>query len=447
VWCFFILVCFFFFCFPFTFSIVFLIYKDITAVHGAEFVTRNGSQLYYNGSPFRFSGTNIYWLGLDENVGGVAYPTTFRVDDALETAKEMGAAVVRAHTLGVSTGNKLSYETGLSTFNNEALTYIDYAIYRAGVLGIKLIIPFTDNYKYYHGGKHDFTDWRKISDENQFYTNANVISDFKDFINHLLLHQNQHTRLTLRDDPTILAWETGNEIKPPTSWTQEIAKYIKSVDRNHLVLDGTYGITQSSLDIPEVDIYSDHFYPMDVQKLTSDAQLVKQHNKVFFVGEYAWTGSTLSQFLSALESQAVAGDTSWSLFPHLDTYGFVKHNDGFTLHYPGDTQTMQQQVQQLRAHAYKMLGKAVPTPSLPPSPVITTLRSGSIAWRGSVGASNYSVEASTATNGPWDVLCNQCTTDNNLPWSNSRIVSNQWYRVRPYNINNQAGSYSEAVKF
>jgi hypothetical protein len=30
---------------------------------------------------------NIYWLGLDENVGGIAYPSLFRIADALETAK------------------------------------------------------------------------------------------------------------------------------------------------------------------------------------------------------------------------------------------------------------------------------------------------------------------------------------------------------------------------
>ncbi len=51
-----------------------------------EFVTRSGSQLLLHGQPFRFAGPNIYWLGLDGNTGSVAYPTHFRVDDALATA-------------------------------------------------------------------------------------------------------------------------------------------------------------------------------------------------------------------------------------------------------------------------------------------------------------------------------------------------------------------------
>jgi len=249
----------------------------------------------------------------------------------------------------------------------------------------------------------------------------------------------------LKNDSTILAWETGNEIKPPSNWTQEISKYIKSIDQQHLVMDGTYGITESSLDIPEVDIYSDHFYPMDVSKLNSDAQLVNRHNKVYFVGEYAWTGNTLAQFLSALESTAVvAGDTYWSLFPHLDTYGFEQHSDGFTLHYPGDTTSMQQQAQQLKTHAYKMQGKSAPTPSPPPAPLITTLKAGSIAWRGSVGASNYSVETAASSTGPWTVICAQCATDRNLPWSNTRVTAGQWYRVRPFSLTNEGGVYSVA---
>ena len=68
------------------------------------FVTRSGNQLRLNNQPFRFSGPNIYWLGLDEHAAsGIDYPTEYRVNDALETAREMGATVVRSH-LAISTG-------------------------------------------------------------------------------------------------------------------------------------------------------------------------------------------------------------------------------------------------------------------------------------------------------------------------------------------------------
>ena len=166
-------------------------------VQGLSFVQRNGSQLLVDGQvrvqvalspspshscprnaaltnprshgagqPARFAGANAYWLGLDENVlingSKVNYPTHFRVDDAFETAAGMGALVIRAHTVGVSTGNPLSFEPQLGVFaegGGKASDHIDYAVYRAGISGIRLIVPLTDNYAYFHGGKHDFVDW------------------------------------------------------------------------------------------------------------------------------------------------------------------------------------------------------------------------------------------------------------------------------------------------
>ena len=121
---------------------------------GASDVQRNGSVLLLDDKPFRFSGANIYWLGLDENVppGTIAYPTKFRAYDALVTAAGMGARVVRSHTLGISCGNPLSFERSLNVFNESALDAADYAVFTAEVLGLKLIIPLTDNYHYFHGG-------------------------------------------------------------------------------------------------------------------------------------------------------------------------------------------------------------------------------------------------------------------------------------------------------
>lgn len=112
-----------------------------------SFVQRNGSSLVYEGKPFVYAGCNMYWLGLDENEPPhtVNYPTHFRVDDAMVTAKNMGARVVRGHTLGVSTGNPKSYEQALNEWNSNASDHIDYAISRADKFGIKLIIPLTDN--------------------------------------------------------------------------------------------------------------------------------------------------------------------------------------------------------------------------------------------------------------------------------------------------------------
>ena len=43
-----------------------------------------------------------------------------------------------------------------------------------------------------------------------------------------------------KDDPTILAWETGNELYYPTlSWTLELVRHIKQdIGAKQLVMDG-----------------------------------------------------------------------------------------------------------------------------------------------------------------------------------------------------------------
>ena len=232
------------------------------------FVTRSGTQFMLNGQPFRFAGANMHWLALDDNTN---YPSQFRVNDGLDAAKEMGLTVIRSHDLGISTGCANCIEPSLGVFNETALEHDDYVIKAAADRGLRLIIPLTDNYHYPAGGKHNFTDWRGISDENQFYTNKQVISDFEAYISVLLNRVNIYTGVAYKNDPTILAWETGNELQAPTSWTQTISTYIKSIDGNHLVVDGRAGIDPNAASLTNVDILSNHYYPKSVKKMTADA--------------------------------------------------------------------------------------------------------------------------------------------------------------------------------
>lgn len=412
------------------------------------FVSRAGTRLLLNGQTFRFSGANIYWLGLDENVYGISYPTHFRIDDALATAQEMGETVVRSHTLGTSVGCPLCIEPALNSFNTAAFATIDYAIKSAHDHGIQLIMPFTDNWHYYHGGKHTFTDWRGIAGENQFYYNPTVINDFEQYMTRIIEHVNIYTGVAYKNDPTILAWETGNEITPPVSWTQTIADKIKSLDSHHLIIDGTRGINNAALSLANVDIYSDHFYPISTALVDSDAQAVKAANKIYIVGEYDWEnrvgGDPLGNFLSAIETNGTEGDMLWSLFAHNDLYGYVQHNDGYTLHYPGDTPDMRNRVQLLRMHAYRMRFLAPPPPGIPGLPVITNVIGKRIFWRGTAVANTYTVErATSSSSGPWTIICNQCATDNDTPWVDlTQPAGLSWYRLKAVNLSSVSGPFS-----
>src|ERR671918_3006442 len=69
-----------------------------------SFVTRSGTRLLVAGRPFRFGGANVEWLGLAGygpfDPSGPRYPSRYEVDDAMATARELGARVVRSQTMG-----------------------------------------------------------------------------------------------------------------------------------------------------------------------------------------------------------------------------------------------------------------------------------------------------------------------------------------------------------
>lgn len=117
----------------------------------------------------------------------------------------------------------------------------------------------------------------------QFYDNATIVDAFKNYVHHLITHRNPYTHLTYAEDPTIFAYETGNELDGPVwgdmdvpvAWTTEIACLVKSLGPEKLVLDGTYGVNKTHLGIEEVDMFSDHFYPINETKLRADLELGK----------------------------------------------------------------------------------------------------------------------------------------------------------------------------
>ena len=158
---------------------------------------------------------------------------------------------------------------------------------------------------------------------------------------------------------------------------------------------------------------------MNIAELNEQADQAQKANKVFIAEEYAWNnkgGGDSLVVLTAVETNyAITGDLFWSLFGHNDTFGYVQHNDGDTLHYPGDTTDMQERVTELRNHAYTMRNMPVPVYRMYGEPLITTTTP-RLAWRGVAGAFWYTIErSSSGLDGSWVILCMRCTDNEFLP--------------------------------
>ncbi|SCF00026.1 carbohydrate binding domain-containing protein [Micromonospora mirobrigensis] len=398
----------------------------------AAFVVRDGTHLSLAGRPFRFAGPNEYWLGLDENVGGVDptdpptvdRPTYFRIRDGLTTAKAMGSTVVRAHTVGVSTGHPKSLEPALGEFNEAAFDSMDYAVAEAGRLGLRLVVPLTDNWQYYHGGRYDFLRWLGLSTDDNgalFYTDPAARAAFQQYVRHLLTHVNRYTGRAYADDPTIMAWELGNELNGMTpEWVNDNARFVKSIARRQLVAAGSQtGVDPAVLASPYVDISDSHYYPPTAERIAADAAAATAAGKVYIAGEYG-SGQATDELLDQVAANPdVSGALFWSLFGRHDHHGYVPHGDGFTVHHPGDTPAMRDVVAALTRFAGRMSG--VPAPRVTGDrPLITAITAtygfNTLRWRGTAGAAGYLVQRRGPGTAWATVSVDEPVTDNDTPW-------------------------------
>ncbi|QEO14438.1 cellulase family glycosylhydrolase [Agromyces intestinalis] len=328
----------------------------------AALVTREGSRLLLDGRPFRFSGANIYWLGLDENVGGIAYPTTFRIEDAIDTARDLGVTVIRSH-LATSTSqggaNPLAVMPAIDEWNDAAFDSIDHALAYGGDGGMRFILPLTDEWAYYHGGHRDFTAPFGLEPD-EFFTDRRAIDAFRRYVERFVTHTNRETGTRYADDPAILAWELGNELEHLTpEWVDELATLLRHAAPSTLVAAGRrFGVDDASLTAPGIDLVDVHYYPPTAEGVAADARRVVEAGKVYLAGEYG-SVSASPELLDPLAADPnVTGMCFWSLFGRDDGGRFVEHDDGFTLHVPGDTSAMRANVAAIRAFGTALAGAA-----------------------------------------------------------------------------------------
>jgi hypothetical protein len=396
-----------------------------------NFITVRGDQLRDGHEPFRFISFNIpNLLIVEDNVPFTGtnpwcLPDEFELQDALATVHQMGGTVVRTYSIPVWRSNdppaESSYVLGVDRYNENAFRTFDLALKLANENGVRLIIPLVNNWKW-QGGRGEYAGFRgKAPDD--FWTDPQLIADFERTIRYVLLRTNTLTGVRYCDDKAILCWETGNELSSPASWTHEIARYIKSIDQNHLVMDGVNGglLRPDSLTDPYVDIVTTHHYPGSWTRKTF-AQLIRENwemakgKKPYVVGEFGFvsTGEMVDAMKTIMDT-GTAGGLLWSLRFHDRDGGFYWHSEpsGGNLykafHWPGSPVGAGYDEIQLmalvRSNAFEIRGMIPPPIPAPASPKLLPITDpGAISWQGSVDAASYNVERAPKRNGPWKVV-------------------------------------------
>jgi endo-1,4-beta-mannosidase len=219
---------------------------------GQPWIKAVPSSLMKNGKPFRFVGANAVNLVFYDNWG-------LDVEKAVRTARENNISVLRLY---VDWG--WSQDEDFDRILNIASRY-----------GMYVILTLTDCCC-----SSDYASLEKYFKVRAPFCNIKEkqsIDAFKKRIKKIIGRKNSINGKIYLNDPTILAWEVANELEywhfdyhDVHNWISEMARYIKSLDKNHLVTIGIstdgpeFGkdsILYDMFNITELDFISLHYYP------------------------------------------------------------------------------------------------------------------------------------------------------------------------------------------
>ncbi|KAI9360050.1 glycoside hydrolase superfamily [Zopfochytrium polystomum] len=430
------------------------------------FLTRSGSSvLDEHGKQFRFTSFNVPNLHYLEAKQSIATP------------QKIGGRVTRTYVISVATkddnGSYVHVAAGTNGnpplnsaplgwkpipqvtpssvqlyANEELFVALDQAFAIAGELGVRLILPFIDRWQWWGGVKEFASLYGGSFDD--FFRNQEIIDGYLSVVRYILNRRNTVTGIQYKDDGAVFAWETGNELttsdfKPvPGNWTTAVAKFVKEIDQNHLLLDGQYGLygwDPISVDSPLVDIFSNHYYDNGQSyagRAINDTAYFSSKGKAFIIGEFGLASfDKLSGLVSTFETlQNATGCMIWSLRYHARDGGFYTHSEGApfsSYHWPGFPTTadgtfppdeqkivnmMHESAQKLSPRTPYMEERPVPAPYLTLN--ITSNAYVELRWTGSTGAASYVVERTDSSSyGRWSVL-------------NSTILDNKGYGAALY---------------
>ncbi|WP_375388269.1 cellulase family glycosylhydrolase [uncultured Amnibacterium sp.] len=356
------------------------------------FVTVRGGGFRLDGKPWRFGGTNCYYLHEKSH---------YMIDSMLNDAAQMQLQVVRAWAFNDSDDPAkatTALQTAPGVYPEANYDSLDYAVAKAGELGLKLVLPLVNNWPDY-GGMPQYVKWvlglpddsyADAVNHDRFYTDARIRKVFLAYVDHVLNRRNRYTGLRYRDDPTIMTWELANEPRNRSdktgaavkAWADAVSKHIKRAAPKQLVAVGDegMGLDAASSDygystyegdrwkeltaLPAIDYGTFHSYPQGWGKadpvawgtgwITAHAAAAKALGKPIVLEEFGLVTQTVNgidpkgvtpasrdaaygAWLDTAQSSGVAGTQFWILTARQDDGTLYPDYDGYRVVYPSST--------------------------------------------------------------------------------------------------------------
>ena len=252
----------------------------------SHFVRVRNQTFEIGGRTFRFGGSNCYYLHQQSH---------YMIDSVLDDASAMSLAVIRAWAFADGQSPTMPLQPRPYVYDEAAFDSLDYAVWKAGQVGIRLVLALVNNWPDY-GGMQQYVQWfLHLPDDSYgdavnhdlFYTDARIRKCYRAYVRHVITRRNRYTGLRYCDDPTIMTFELANEPRNRSDksgatvlgWVREMSAWIKHLAPRQLVAvgdEGFFGDAANSdypysnyegdrwlqfLRVPDVDYGTFHLYP------------------------------------------------------------------------------------------------------------------------------------------------------------------------------------------
>ena len=260
-----------------------------------NFVRHDGTQLTIGGKPYRFVGTNMWYGAIlaSEGQGG----DRKRLAQELDSLQALGVNNLRI-LVGSDgpRGERDKVEPTLQEapgqYNDTILDGLDYLLVEMGKRDMHAVLYLNNSWEWSGGFGYYLEQVGKgktplpnvagydayVNHVAQFAANDSAHQLFYDYVRFIVSRTNRYTNQPYADDPTIMAWQIGNEPRPfgkPQNeafvkWLAETSALIRSLDKNHLISGGGEGVVGCEGDTtlferisadPNIDYITVHIWP------------------------------------------------------------------------------------------------------------------------------------------------------------------------------------------
>jgi len=252
-------------------SMVFAVDKKNDAPDKADFISVKGTHLSLKGSNYYVVGTNMWYGGYLGSAGKIGDRN--RLITELDNLKAIGINNIRVLAVSEAAAHNSAIRPATTSafgkHDEDLLAGLDFFMAEIAKRDITAVI-YLNNFWQWSGGMTQYMSWiegKPAPDPNvdgnwegfaaqsaKFYQSKKANDEYRKTIKKIVTRVNTITGKSYIDDPAILSWQLANEPRAGNwkttdkeksiyvKWINDTAKYIHSLDTNHMVSTGAEGL-------------------------------------------------------------------------------------------------------------------------------------------------------------------------------------------------------------